>query len=89
MSCPHADQIDLPLPGEDDKAGAACLACVARGDTWVHLRQCRTSGHVGCCDSSPNRHARAHAREAEHPIIASFEPDEAWSYCYVDAEMLD
>jgi uncharacterized UBP type Zn finger protein len=50
----------------------------------VHLRLCLTCGHVGCCDSSPNRHARAHAGAVGHPIVRSFEPGEFWRWCYVD-----
>jgi hypothetical protein len=30
------------------------------------------------------RHARAHARTDGHPIVRSFEPGEAWRWCYVD-----
>jgi hypothetical protein len=26
----------------------------------VHLRLCRTCGHVGCCDDSRNKHATKH-----------------------------
>jgi hypothetical protein len=50
----------------------------------VHLRLCLTCGHVGCCDSSPNRHARAHAVRLGHPVVQSFEPGEDWRWCYVD-----
>ncbi|WP_243759778.1 UBP-type zinc finger domain-containing protein [Deinococcus radiodurans] len=42
-----------------------------------------TCGHTGCCDSSPNRHATAHAQSSAHPVIRSLEPGEAWAYCYV------
>jgi len=45
---------------------------------------CKSCGHVGCCDDSPNRHASAHARSERHPIIQSYEPGENWWYCYVD-----
>ena len=38
---------------------AGCEDCLKIGGTWVHLRVCRSCGHVGCCDSSPNRHASA------------------------------
>jgi hypothetical protein len=48
-----------------------------------------TCGHVGCCDSSPNKHATAHFRNTGHPIIRSFEPGEEWGWCYVDEVMLD
>jgi uncharacterized UBP type Zn finger protein len=54
------------------------------GGRWLHLRICLECGHVGCCDSSPNRHASAHARGTEHPIIRSLEPGEDWSWCFVD-----
>jgi hypothetical protein len=54
------------------------------GDTWVHLRLCRTCGHVGCCDDSKNRHARKHAAATHHAIVSSFEPGEDWSWCFVD-----
>lgn len=60
-----------------------CAECLETGDPWVHLRMCASCGHVGCCDSSPNRHATAHASDA-HPLVRSYEPGEAWWYCYVD-----
>ena len=49
---------------------------------------CLSCGRVGCCDSSPNRHASKHAAASGHAIAASFEPDEAWAWCYVDEAML-
>ena len=61
-----------------------CEACVPLGARWVHLRTCQTCGVTLCCDSSPNRHASAHARESSHPVIASAEPGERWLYCYPD-----
>ena len=67
-----------------------CEDCLRTGDSWVHLRICMTCGHVGCCDSSPNRHARAHARSgAQHPIVRSFEPGENWWWCYPDRRVFD
>ena len=45
---------------------------------------CLTCGRVGCCDSSPNRHASKHAASHGHPLVSSFEPGEDWSWCYVD-----
>jgi len=39
---------------------------------------------VGCCDSSPNRHATAHNASSGHPVIQSFEPDQDWYWCFVD-----
>ena len=68
---------------------AGCEECLAIGDTWVHLRLCRQCGHVGCCDSSKNRHATKHYRATGHPVITSFEPGESWSWCYVDEVMME
>ena len=66
---------------------AGCEDCLAAGSGWVHLRMCQQCGRIGCCDSSPNQHASAHAREAGHPIARSVEPGEDWSWCYVDEVM--
>jgi len=78
--CSHLDQITVDMPGEV----AGCEECLKIGAQWVHLRVCRSCGKVGCCDSSPNKHASAHAREEDHPIMSSLEPGEDWSYCFVD-----
>ena len=64
-----------------------CVECLRDGTRWVHLRLCLACGHVGCCDSSPERHATAHHHETGHPVIRSFEPGEAWRWCYVDEQM--
>lgn len=61
-----------------------CQQCLQIGSAWVHLRLCLSCGQVGCCDSSPMRHASAHARTVGHPIVQSFEPGENWRWCYVD-----
>jgi hypothetical protein len=61
-----------------------CEECLRLGSPWVHLRLCLTCGHVGCCDSSPLKHARAHAHALGHPIVSSLEPGEDWRWCYVD-----
>ena len=61
-----------------------CESCLEIGGRWVHLRQCLGCGRVGCCDDSPNRHARAHAGETGHPGVRSAEPGEFWAWCYVD-----
>ena len=61
-----------------------CEECLAECRSWVHLRLCLTCGHVGCCDSSPGRHATAHHHESGHPVIRSFEAGEAWRWCFVD-----
>jgi Zn-finger in ubiquitin-hydrolases and other protein len=80
-TCTHLERIErVELPD----AIAGCEDCLATGGTWVHLRMCQTCGRIGCCDSSPNRHASAHASAARHPIARSAEPGENWSWCYVD-----
>ncbi len=78
--CTHLDQILVEVP--DSVPG--CEDCLAIGGRWVHLRLCMTCGHVGCCDSSPNRHASKHAAADQHPIVRSVEPGERWYWCYVD-----
>jgi hypothetical protein len=59
-----------------------CGECVKTGAAWVHLRTCQACGVTLCCDSSPGRHASAHAGATGHPVIASAEPGERWLYCY-------
>ena len=83
-TCTHLDQIELLEPAEPV---AGCAECLKSGDRWVHLRLCQTCGVIGCCDSSPNKHASRHAAEAGHPIARSVEPGEDWSWCYVDEVM--
>ena len=78
-SCTHRDTIQTVQP-----SARGCEECLKTGSWWVHLRICRGCGHVGCCDNSPNRHATAHFHATGHPIIRSYEPDEAWWFCYVD-----
>jgi uncharacterized UBP type Zn finger protein len=58
--------------------------CVTTGDTWVALRICLTCAHVGCCDSSKNKHATKHFNETTHPIMKSVTPGEEFMWCYVD-----
>jgi hypothetical protein len=59
-----------------------CEECLRLGTPWVHLRLCLTCGKVGCCDSSPMRHARAHAGSSGHVVVRSLEPGESWRWCY-------
>ncbi|HEY0681461.1 MAG TPA: UBP-type zinc finger domain-containing protein [Steroidobacter sp.] len=81
MSCEHIGAVK-PLPPK----AQGCEECLKMGGTWVHLRLCLSCGHVGCCDSSPNRHATRHFHQTQHPVMASFEPDERWAWCFVDEE---
>jgi uncharacterized UBP type Zn finger protein len=61
-----------------------CEECLKGGSGWVHLRVCLSCGHVGCCDSSPNRHASKHYHTTKHPLAQSYEPGENWVWCFVD-----
>jgi uncharacterized UBP type Zn finger protein len=77
--CTHLNQIKEVVP-----SAQGCEDCLKIGDTWLHLRLCETCGHVGCCDSSKNKHATKHFHASGHPIIKSLEPGEEWGWCYVD-----
>ncbi len=78
--CSHLGQVRDVEP----RTPKGCEECLALGDTWVHLRLCLECGHVGCCDSSKNRHATKHFDATSHPVIRSFQPGEDWLWCYVD-----
>jgi uncharacterized UBP type Zn finger protein len=79
-SCTHLDQIQDVVA----RTPEGCEECLAGGSVWVHLRLCLVCGHVGCCDSSRNKHARKHFHRTKHPIVQSFEPGAHWRWCYVD-----
>src|ERR1700751_2962337 len=82
--CAHLDQLRDVTP-----SARGCEDCLKTGDTWVHLRLCRTCGHVGCCDSSKNKHATKHFHATQHPIMTSIEPGENWSWCYIDELVME
>lgn len=84
ITCTHRDQMRSVRPSAD-----GCEECLKSGDPWVHLRMCLTCGHVGCCDSSINKHATAHFHVTSHPIMRSIEPGESWMWCYVDEVMIE
>ncbi len=77
--CEHLKEMKDVTPSAD-----GCEDCLKSGDSWVHLRLCEICGHVGCCDSSPNKHATKHFHATNHAIIKSFEAGENWGYCYPD-----
>jgi uncharacterized UBP type Zn finger protein len=83
QACTHLSQIRDVTP-----SGKGCKECLEMGDTWVHLRLCLECGHVGCCDSSKNKHATKHFHHTKHAIMQSFEPGEDWRWCYVDEAMV-
>ena len=53
QACTHLDQIRDVEP-----SAQGCEECLQMGGAWVHLRECLTCGHVGCCDSSVSRQER-------------------------------
>jgi uncharacterized UBP type Zn finger protein len=81
--CTHLDQIRPVTPRSH-----GCEECLKTGDSWVELRMCMTCGHVGCCDSSRNKHATQHFRDTRHAIMRSAEPGAAWGWCYLDETTL-
>ena len=83
-ACTHRDQIRNVAPRTK-----GCEECLKTGDQWVQLRLCLSCGHVGCCDSSKNKHATQHFQTSEHPIMQTMQPGERWKWCYVDKAMID
>lgn len=77
--CSHVDGVQVVTP-----SAPGCEECLQISSPWVHLRLCRTCGHVGCCDDSPNRHASKHFAATQHPIIEGYDPPEGWGWCYFD-----
>jgi hypothetical protein len=72
-SCVHLMEANQNTQGNAD----GCEECLMMGSNWVQLRLCLACGHVGCCDSSINKHA------TNHPVIAEF-PNKSWEWCYLD-----
>jgi uncharacterized UBP type Zn finger protein len=77
--CQHLNQVRIRATAKH-----VCEDCMKTGDSWVHLRLCLECGHVGCCDSSKNKHATKHFHATKHPLMRSIEPGEKWVWCYVD-----
>jgi uncharacterized UBP type Zn finger protein len=83
-TCAHLGAVLDVSPGTPE----GCEECLKLGMTWVHLRECLSCGHVGCCDNSQGKHATAHFHETTHPVMRSFQPGEDWGWCYADELML-
>jgi len=77
--CEHLDAVRVTRPERD-----TCDEC-APGDIWPALRMCLTCGHVGCCDTSLGKHAKAHWEQTGHPLMRSLRMDEGWIWCYPDS----
>ncbi|GAA1177871.1 UBP-type zinc finger domain-containing protein [Streptomyces hebeiensis] len=83
--CRHVTELPRPEPAP---LGETCAACLATGSHPVQLRLCLVCGHVGCCDSSPSRHATQHFEETGHAVMRSFEAGERWRWCYEDGSIV-
>jgi uncharacterized UBP type Zn finger protein len=84
QGCGHISQTHSVKPNTQ-----GCEECLKSGDSWIHLRLCLSCGHVGCCDSSKNKHATKHFHSTQHPIVRSLEPGENWKWCYIDEVLFD
>ena len=83
LTCVHLKNLteaDFAPPKEP----LACEECLKEGTKWVALRQCMACGHVGCCDSSPGKHATKHYYATQHPVMRSVMPGDNWTWCYED-----
>jgi monovalent cation/hydrogen antiporter len=76
--CEHLKQANTKMK----PSGDVCQGCVEAGLRWMELRQCLICGHVGCCDSSPGRHANKHFKETGHPVMQALDSGN-WKWCYV------
>jgi monovalent cation/hydrogen antiporter len=80
-SCEHLSGLkgeDFPPPRTPD----ACEECLTEGTFWVALRECRSCGHIGCCDSSTGKHATKHFHDTQHPVMRAV-PPASWVWCCV------
>jgi len=72
---------DVPPSGE------GCVARLAAGGWWLHLRRRADCSQIGCRDGSPN-HAAELFHSTGRPIAASFELGETWFYDYQARKMV-
>jgi len=84
-TCEHLQQTRQPFATAHTEG---CEECLATGARWVELRLCLICGHVGCCDSTPGKHATAHFHKTGHAVMQSYEPGAGWGWCYVHERKL-
>jgi CPA1 family monovalent cation:H+ antiporter len=77
--CEHLEHAPKP----EGTPAESCPDCIKEGLNWVALRRCLTCGNVGCCDSSPGRHATRHFEETQHPVMQAASATQAWRWCYI------
>ena len=78
--CSHLDKIQFVDPSTD-----VCQDCVDMGNVWPALRMCLECGYVGCCDTSKNKHTKAHIETSGHTLVRSIRLQESWVWCYEDS----
>lgn len=83
-NCIHLEKIEADSLKFQKSENPECTECIKTGSMWVNLRQCQICGHVGCCDSSLNKHASKHYEETGHEVINSVSPGQNWLWCYKD-----
>jgi uncharacterized UBP type Zn finger protein len=83
---PPCDHVDTIRQVQPDAGG--CRDCVADGNRWLGLWLCLWCGWVACSDESPNRHARAHYEETDHPLVAALEAVSSWRWCFVHQRVI-
>jgi uncharacterized UBP type Zn finger protein len=81
--CGHLDDLAPVKPQSAD-----CPDCRNRPGHPAGLVVCLTCGWVACSDGSPNRHARAHYEETDHPIVAELAPGATRRWCYVHQRLV-
>jgi len=84
-ACEHIEHAGTAVA----RTPTGCEECLRTGSAWLHLRLCLECGHVGCCDSSPGKHATKHFKTTDHPVIRSFEPGESWRWCFIDEAFVE
>jgi uncharacterized UBP type Zn finger protein len=81
--CEHLDGLAPVTPQSDE-----CRDCRSGPGRPVALLVCLSCGWVACSDDSPNRHARAHYEETDHPLARGLEPGSYWRWCYVHRRLV-
>jgi hypothetical protein len=83
-TCSHADEVRDVTP-----SARGCEECLKSGSYGCTCGCAADAAYVGCCDSSPNRHATKHFHDTGHPVIEGYDPPEGWGWCYIHEIWLD
>ena len=85
-SAPHCEHLAglTPSTHQSDR----CQACQDHANRGAPLVACMSCGWVACADNSPDRHARAHYEETDHPLVCGLEPGSRWKWCSVHQRLV-